>query len=47
MTKMLDSAQKGLDTVKSNPAVVGGGPDPFADFRSLAHPYGLTACASG
>jgi hypothetical protein len=45
--KILDTAQKGLDTVKSNPALLAGGPDSFSDFRKLAHPYGLTACASG
>ena len=47
VTKMLDSAQKGLNTVKSNPALLVGGPDSFANFRKMAHPYGLTACASG
>lgn len=47
VTKLLASAQKGLNTVKSHPALIaGGGPDPFANFRTLAHPYGLTACAS-
>ena len=46
--KILDSGQKGLNTVKSNPALLAGGPgDSFANFRKLAHPYGLTACASG
>lgn len=47
VTKMLDSAQTGLNTVKSKPAVLAGGPDSFANFRKLAHPYGLTVCASG
>ncbi len=47
VTKMLDSAQQGLNKVKSNPALLAGGPDSFANFRKLAHPYGLTACASG
>jgi hypothetical protein len=45
---MLSSAQQGLNTVKSNPGVLAGGAaDSFANFRKLAHPYGLTACASG
>jgi hypothetical protein len=45
--KILDSGQKGLNTVKSNPALLAGGRDSFANFRKIAHPYGLTACASG
>ena len=44
---MLDSAQKGLDEVKKDPALLAGGRDTFTEFKKLAHPYGLTACASG
>jgi hypothetical protein len=48
VTKILAAAQKGLNTVKSNPALLaGGGADSFGSFRKLAYPYGLTACASG
>jgi hypothetical protein len=47
VTKMLASAQKGLNTVKSNPALLAGGADSFVNFRKLARPLGITACASG
>jgi hypothetical protein len=47
VTKILDAAQHGLNVVKSNPAVLAGGQDSFANFRKLAGPYGLTACAAG
>jgi hypothetical protein len=45
VTKMLDTAQADLDTVKGNPALLNGKSDPFKDFAALAHPYGLTQCA--
>ncbi|MDX6615373.1 MAG: hypothetical protein QOD60_464 [Solirubrobacterales bacterium] len=45
VTKMLDTAQADLNTVKSNPALLSGKSDPFTDFAALAHPYGLTQCA--
>jgi hypothetical protein len=47
VTKFLALAQQGLDKVKSNPSLLAGGADSFAAFRKVAHPYGLTACASG
>jgi hypothetical protein len=46
VTKILDTAQTDLDSVKKNPGLLGGRRDPFADFKRLAHPYGLTACAA-
>ena len=45
VTNMLDIAQADLDKVKSNPALLTGNTDQFANFAKLAHPYGLTACA--
>jgi hypothetical protein len=44
VTKMLDLAQADLNKVKSNPGLLGGKTDAFADFAKIAHPYGLKAC---
>ena len=46
VTKILDTAQADLNKVKSDPALLGGN-SAFADFKTLARPYGLTSCASG
>lgn len=46
VTHMLDVAQEDLNKVKSNPALLGSGANPFANFAALAHPYGLTECAA-
>ncbi len=47
VTHMLDVAQEDLNTVKSNPTVLAqSNAKPFADFAAIAHPYGLTECAS-
>ncbi|HWW68116.1 MAG TPA: hypothetical protein VNY83_09055, partial [Solirubrobacterales bacterium] len=43
--RMLNIAQQDLDRVKGNPALLASKRDPFANFRRLAHLYGLTACA--
>ena len=45
--KVVDTAQKDLDKVKANPALLGGKADPFKDANKLARAYGLTACGSG
>jgi hypothetical protein len=45
VTSMLGVAQKDLDKLESNPALLASGP-PFADFAKIAHSYGLTACAA-
>lgn len=45
VSTMLDTAQTDLNKIKSNPALLASGAG-FADFARLAHPYGLTACAS-
>ena len=46
VTNMLNLAQADLNKVKSNPTLLAGNTNPFADFAKVAHPYGLTACAS-
>jgi hypothetical protein len=46
VTKILDTAQTDLNKVKSDPALLGGN-SAFADFKTVARPYGLTSCASG
>jgi hypothetical protein len=46
ITSMLDIAQTDLDHVKSNPTLLTGNSNPFANFAQLAHSYGLTACAA-
>jgi hypothetical protein len=43
--KMLNIAEQDLEKVKSNPTLLASESDPFANFRRLAHLYGLTACA--
>ncbi len=45
VTSMLNLAQADLNKVKSNPALLAGGANAFADFARVAHPYGLKACA--
>ena len=45
VTKFLDLAQADLNKIKSNPAVVAGKTNQFANFAKIAHPYGLKACA--
>ncbi len=45
--KITDTAQKDLDKVKANPAVLLGKADPFKDANKLAKAYGLTVCAAG
>jgi len=45
VTHMLDVAQEDLNKVKSKPLLLASGPDTFANFAALAHPYGLTECA--
>jgi hypothetical protein len=45
VTNMLNLAQADLNKVKSNPTLLAGNTNPFADFAKVAHPYGLTACA--
>jgi hypothetical protein len=42
---MLNLAQADLDKVKSNPLLLASNTSPFADFASVAHPYGITECA--
>jgi hypothetical protein len=42
--KMLTLAQADLNKLKSNPALLNGKTDAFADFAKIAHPYGLKAC---
>lgn len=44
VTNLLNLAQADLNKVKSNPALLAGESDPFADFAKIAHPYGLEAC---
>jgi hypothetical protein len=44
VTNLLSLAQADLNKVKSNPALLVGKSDPFADFAKIAHPYGLKAC---
>ncbi len=45
VTRMLNIAEQALDRVRRDPALLAGESDPFANFRRLAHAYGLTACA--
>jgi hypothetical protein len=45
VTKFLDLAQADLNKIKSNPALVAGKTNQFANFAKIAHPYGLKACA--
>jgi hypothetical protein len=45
VTRMLNIAEQALDRVKRDPALLASESDPFANFRRLAHSYGLTACA--
>lgn len=47
VTNMLNLAQADLNKVKSNPLVLVGNSNTFADFAKVAHPYGLTQCATG
>ncbi len=47
VSRILDAAQKDLDKVKSDPSLLVDHADPFASFKKLAHPYGLTKCAKG
>jgi hypothetical protein len=47
VTSMLNLAQADLNEVKSNPLLLAGKTSPFASFAKVAHPYGLTACATG
>jgi hypothetical protein len=42
---MLDLAQADLNTAETNPALLGGGTNVFANFAKEAHAYGLTQCA--
>jgi hypothetical protein len=45
IANILNLAQADLNKVKSNPALLAGTTNPFANFAKIAHPYGLTACA--
>ena len=45
VTNMLNLAQSDLNKVKSNPTLLAGNTNPFANFAKVAHSYGLTACA--
>jgi hypothetical protein len=45
--KIADTAQKDLDKVKADPALLTRNGDPFKDANKLANQYGLTACGSG
>lgn len=45
VSNMLEVAQTDLNKIKSNPALLASGAG-FADFAHMAHPYGLTVCAS-
>jgi hypothetical protein len=48
VASMLALAQTDLDKVKSDPKLLlSEKSNPFADFASSAHAYGLTACAKG
>jgi hypothetical protein len=46
VTSMLNLAQTDLNKLKSNPLLIAGKINPFTSFANVAHPYGLTACAS-
>ena len=45
VTRMLDLAQTDLNKVKADPNVLASKVSPFHGFSSLAHAYGLSACA--
>jgi hypothetical protein len=45
VTRLLDIAEQDMASVKSHPALLTGDRDPFANFRRLAHSYGLISCA--
>ena len=46
VSHMLDVAQAELDRVTANPKLLESATSsPFHNFSTLAHPYGLTACA--
>ena len=45
VTRLLQIAEHDMTSVKNNPALLTGDHDPFANFRRLAHSYGLTSCA--
>lgn len=46
---MLDSVQKGIDTLEADPSIVTqqGAEDPFADGNQKAKDYGLQECGQG
>ena len=44
--RILDSAQGDLDRARTNPAVLMGSSDPFAESNKMARDYGLTVCGS-
>jgi hypothetical protein len=46
VNSMLALAQADLNKIKANPALINQG-DQFVNFEKVAHPYGLTSCASG
>jgi hypothetical protein len=46
LAHMFAVAQEELDVLKSNPLLLLGSRFPFEAFAKLAHPYGLTACAT-
>jgi hypothetical protein len=45
VTRLLEIAELDLTSVKIHPALLTSDRDPFANFRRLAHSYGLTSCA--
>jgi hypothetical protein len=45
VTRMVNVAQQDLEKVSSNPALLASTRDPFANFKKLAHSYGLIDCA--
>jgi hypothetical protein len=47
VTNMLNLAQADLNKIKSDPTLLLGKTNQFANFAKVAHPYGLTTCASG
>ena len=47
VSHILDLAQQDLDKVKADPSLLLGKSDPFASFKKVAHPYGMTKCAAG
>ncbi len=46
VTMMMDVAQADLDKVKKDPSLITSN-SLFNNFSAIAHPYGLTQCASG